>query len=73
MFDPVLSGIFAASMQRAKEEREVYRWLGGERQEPLTTELKSRFVCMVDEEFGVYAAAKAMDQVATNYMPQVIQ
>ncbi|UAB89699.1 hypothetical protein I5192_03175 [Ruegeria sp. SCSIO 43209] len=73
MLSPELSGILAASIQRANEEREVYRWLHSDRSKPLTPELKARLVKMAAEQFGDELAAKAMDEIATQHMPKVMQ
>lgn len=65
--------IVAARLKEEIEIREVYRWLEGERTEPLPSELKSRFVDMAAQQFGEHAAAAAMDQVANKPMPKVMQ
>lgn len=65
--------IIAARRQDEKELRELQQWAHGQRQEPLTPELKSRWLKIVAEHGGIGAAAQAMDSLATQHMPRTMQ
>ncbi|NOE18880.1 hypothetical protein GS634_12185 [Ruegeria atlantica] len=63
-----------AAVRKSEVETEaVYKWLNSDRSEPLTPELKARFVDIVASQFGEEAACKAMDQIATSGMPETMQ
>ncbi|WP_170545300.1 hypothetical protein [Ruegeria arenilitoris] len=66
--------IIEAARQREEAElAELKQWIDGNRREPLTPELKARWLGIVAEQGGTLAAAQTMDQLATQPMPEVVQ
>lgn len=62
--------------KRVRAEREIaalHQWALDGQKDPLTPELKVRWLSMVAEHDGVAAAALTMDKLATQPMPEVIQ
>lgn len=63
-----------ANRVRAEQEVEALRrWALDGQKDPLTPELKSRWLSMIAEHDGVAAAAFTMDRLATQRIPEEIQ
>ncbi len=63
----------AARRRQEADNAAIKRWLDGDRSKPLSPELKARWLEAIAEHDGIEAAARTMDTLATQNMPETLQ